>query len=362
MKIALIGRYGKGEIIAGPERFARELFKELKNQNQQVVFIEYFFSGYKYSSIFKKLFGKEEAYNNTIIRLGIVPFLLTLHSRKFDVLHIVNSQRFIIFLLVLNPFFSVRIITTLHGFIRNEIPTKNIWTKRDFIDIWVEKLLIKKSSLIIFPSSLLLSTFRQFYNITVEKNIVIHNGISGIFFEQQTVFPSIENTIKLVFYNGSNNAINRGLDKLLELMNNLKYEFELYVIGDKVEVKYQKNIRIIFADPMSQVELINFVSDKHFIIKSSAADSFSILIAECMALGVIPIISENIGIKDVIIHGENGFIYNSSSSIDLATLMNEIYQSKYDLNQISANARKTSGKLTWEKITEEYISVYKSIL
>ncbi len=32
MKIALIGRYGEGDILSGPERVARELYQQLKDQ------------------------------------------------------------------------------------------------------------------------------------------------------------------------------------------------------------------------------------------------------------------------------------------------------------------------------------------
>ena len=362
MNILLVGRYGEGDILTGPERVARELFSELTKNNIQAVFIEYYFSGYKGSSLLKKMFGKEYIYNRLILRLGIFPFLFMLHQKKFEIIHIVNSQRFILFLLMLNPFFSGRIVTTMHGFIRNEIPTKNIWKKRYFIDLWVEKFLVKKSKLLIFPSKLLFETFNKHYIISQKKYQIIPNGVSKIFWNRATSFPHFENSIKLVFYNGFSNAINRGLDKLLDLMNSLKCEVQLFVIGDKVEVKPEKNIQIYFTDPMSHAGLINFVSDKHFIIKSSVFDSFSILIAECMTLGLIPIISENVGIKDVIKHGENGFVYNSSSSNELSELMNEIYHGKYNLDLISANAKETSKNLNWEKITEEYISAYKSIL
>jgi len=362
MKIVLVGRYGEGNILTGPERVARELYSELTKSSVKAVFIDYYFSGYEGSSLFKKGFGKENINNGLVLRLGIFPFLFMLFQKKFEIIHIVNSQRFILFLLLFNPFFSGKIITTLHGFIRNEIPAKNFWKKRYILDLWVERFLVKTSKLLIFPSTLLLNTFKQFYKIPDKKNFVIHNGISTVFLEQKKVFPSIENGTKIVFYNGFNSAINRGLDKVLDLMNNLKYEVVLYVIGVKVEVKPQKNIKIFFVDSMPHVELIKFVSDKHFILKSSAVDSFSILIAECMALGLIPIISENIGIKDVIKHGKNGFIYNSSSSLALTKLMDEIYRGDYDLNLISSNAKETSRTLSWENTTKEYISAYKSIL
>lgn len=362
MKIVLVGRYGEGDILTGPERVARELFSELTKNNIQAVFVDYYFSGYEGSSLLKKIFGKEYIHNSLILRLGIFPFLFMLHQKKFEIIHIVNSQRFILFLLLLNPFFSGRIVTTVHGFIRNEIPSKNIWKKRYFIDLWVEKFLVKKSKLLIFPSKLLFETFNKHYKISQKKYQIIPNGVSKIFWNRATSFPHFENSIKLVFYKGFNDGINRGLDKLLDMMKYMKNEVELFVIGKKVEVKPEKNIKIYFTNSMSHAEMINFVSDKHFIIKSCAYDTFPIIVAECMTLGLIPIISENIGIKDIIEHGINGFVYNSSSSNELSELMNEIYQGKYDLNLISANAKETSKALGWEKITEKYLSAYKSIL
>ena len=361
MKIALIGRYGESEIVTGPERFARELFLELKKRNNQVVFIEYFFSGYKDSSIFKKLFGKEDAYKNTIIRLGIIPFLLTVHSSKFEIIHIVNGQRFILFLLLLNQFIKGRIVTTPHGFLRNEIPVKNIWTKRYFIDLWVEKLLIKKSSLLIFPSNMLFDIFKKHYEIN-NKCQIIPNGVSNIFYSTDSSFLKIENSIKIVFYNGFDNSINRGLNELLFLLKNVKHRIKLFVIGDSTKQSSFNNIELNFVSLMSNDDLKKFLQDKHFIIKSTSFDTFSIFVAECMTAGLIPIVNENIGIKSFIEDKVNGFIYSRNSGEELPDLINDLFKNKYDLESISNNAKKIYERLNWQNIGEEYISAYKKVL
>ena len=126
MKIALIGKYDESKILSGPERVARELYSELKNKNHHVFFLGYFFSGYEGASLFKKLFGKEYSYNNSILKLGIIPLLLFLTKNKFDIIHIVNSQRFILFPLLLQFLYSGKILTTFHGFMKYELPEKNI--------------------------------------------------------------------------------------------------------------------------------------------------------------------------------------------------------------------------------------------
>ena len=362
MKIVLVGRYGDGDILTGPERVARELFSELTKNNIQAVFVDYYFSGYEGSSLLKKIFGKEYIHNSLILRLGIFPFLFMLHQKKIEIIHIVNSQRFILFLLLLNPFFSGRIVTTVHGFIRNEIPAKNIWKKRYFVDLWVEKLLAKKSNLLIFPSKLLFETFNKHYKISQKKYQIIPNGVSKSFLENERQFPTTEKSLKLVFYNGLDKSINRGLQDLLFLLEKIKYEIELFIIGEQKTINHSSNIKIVYLPPTSHNELITFLKDKHFVIKSVSFDSFSVFVAECMSLGLIPLISDNVGVKDFIEHNVNGFVYDSNSNFELADLLNQIAEGKYDLCSISANAKKTSGRFNWGKITQEYISAYKSTL
>ena len=111
---------------------------------------------------------------------------------------------------------------------------------------------------------------------------------------------------------------------------------------------------------MSQDSLSEFLSDKHFVIKSNEFDSFSIFTAECMAMGVIPIISENTGIKELIDNNVNGFVLKQKENISLQ--LKNIFENKFDLDKISLNTSKIYEKLNWEKISEQYISLYKSVL
>lgn len=361
MKIALIGRYGEGEIVAGPERVARELYSELKN-NYQVVFIEYYFSGYKYSSLYKKIFGKETPENSSILRLGILPFLRLLIKGRFEIIHIVNSQRFILFLFLIKPFIQSKLVATLHGFLKFENPKKNFWMKRYFIDLWVEKLLIEKSDVLFFPSKLLYETFNGYYKISEERCKIIPNGVSSIFNKEKSSYPSIYDKFKLVFFNGSESSINRCLIELLLVLQKVKPGIELYIIGRKVELKVWHNIEIEFVDSMTQSELVSFFRDKHFVIKGPAYDSFSLFVVEGMLRGLIPIVNEKIGIKDFINNEINGFIYDSESPDDLANLLNRIFDRKYDLQEVSANAKRIYEDLNWDKIANKYMQAYQSVL
>ena len=108
--------------------------------------------------------------------------------------------------------------------------------------------------------------------------------------------------------------------------------------------------------------MIRLLDDKHFVVKSPTFEPFSIFVAECMISGVIPIVNQNVGIKDFIKHNFNGFIYDSLSLTDLSRLIEEIFEGKYDLDIISTNAKKIFETLNWNKVTRQYYQSFKGIM
>ena len=352
MKIALIGRYGEGDIIPGPERVARELYQQFKKNNIDVTFIEYFFTSYSDYSFLKKIFGKKKKGNN-VLRLGILPLIFRLLKERYDVIHFINTQRFQIIIFSLKQFLKAKFVSSFHGFCKNE--TKLISVKRSFLDLWIEKLSVTKSDILIFPSKLLLNLFEKEYEIN-QKHAMVPNGVEEDFIREQIV-PDFSKEYKFVYYN----SFDVGLEELLNEFSS-NPNFRLFVIGKGREIENKNNVDITFINPMDKGSLFNFLSDKQFVIKSSAFDSFSIFVAECMCSGVIPIVSENIGIKDFIENGMNGFVYDSSVPNNLNEIFNDIQTGKYDLNTISANAKKIYEQLNWGKISKQYLSIYKSVL
>lgn len=356
MKVALIGRYGEGEILPGPERVARELYLQLKQNNINVTFIEYFFSGYGDYSLFKKIFGKKINHNN-VLRLGIVPMTVKLIREQPDIIHFVNIQRFSLLIFFLKPFLKAKFISTLHGLNKTEVKESGL--KRTFLDIWVEKKSISKSDALIFPSKYLFDLFNVNYSLPENKCSVIHNGISEVFAKNKIKFRDKE-VYNFVYYN----SFGKGLKELLnELHVVFKLPVRIFVIGNSEKVEnLNSNIEIYFVPPMSQTSLLQFLSDKHFIIKSSVFgfDAFPTITIECMAMGIIPVVSESTGIKEIIENKNNGFIYREGN--ELSKLLKEIFDGKFNLNEISMNASRIYEKLNWDNVSEKYNTLYKSVL
>jgi len=360
MKIALVGRYGEGEIVAGPERVARELYLQLKEQNVNVTFIEYFFSYYSDYTLLKKIFGNKIT-NEGILRLGILPLIFKLLKERFNIIHFVNSQRFTLIIFFLKPFLKAKLIATVHGFYKFELP--NVRRERQFLDLFTERFLIGKSNVIVFPSELLLGVFSNEYSFYKQKFRVIPNGI-GKEFSNESITTDFNNEISLIFYNAFDQAINKGLKNLVDELSAINYvSIKLFVIGIEEKIHHRNdNLEIIFKGFVNHRSLIKILEEVQFVIKSNAFEPFSIVVAECMTMGVIPIICENTGIKDLVENGVNGFIYESSVSNSLVRLLNDICSNKYDLSVISSNAKKIYEELNWEKVTKQYIFLYQSLI
>ncbi|MCX8011460.1 MAG: glycosyltransferase [Ignavibacteria bacterium] len=171
----------------------------------------------------------------------------------------------------------------------------------------------------------------------------------------------IKDTMKIVFYNGVSADIERGLMKVIEILNVVSHsvKIELFILGQSANIPTaSKNLIIIQEFLKSKEQLIEFLKDKHFCIKSNVFDSFSIFAAECMASGLILVISDNVGLSHFIKNGENGFIYNKNNSTEAIHILSDIVKGKYNLNQISKNASEIVKILNWKLISEQYLEEY----
>ncbi len=73
MKIAVVGRYGEGEILSGPEKVARNLFSQISKSNPNSRFLTYFFKTNRKRKAKELLFGSETVSTNPrIYRLGVL--------------------------------------------------------------------------------------------------------------------------------------------------------------------------------------------------------------------------------------------------------------------------------------------------
>lgn len=362
MKIVLLGRLHEGEIPFGPQKVAQQLYSHLLKHNIKVEFIEYFFKIYKNSTWVKRFLGYETSADN-VKRFGIIRLFIYLLRTQPDIIHIVTLERFILSVFFYKFLLRSKIIVTFHSILKYEIPrrTNKPTNFGKFKDYLLEYFAIKFSDRLIFLSTPHYNLARKFYKFSENKTTVIPNGLE---IQEKPKLKDFNFScgINIVFYNG-NDEIDRGFEQLLLTLEKVNVPVNLYVLGGKKYIAERKTfLKIHYVGMIPHNELSEFLSKMHIVIKSNVIDSFSIFVGECMSLGLIPVLSEKIGISEYIENEVNGFVYKNENIEEVKMILENIYNGQYDIQKISQNAQNIVDELNWGNVSKKYIEVYKSVL
>ncbi len=366
MNVVYLGRYNKNNILSGPEKVARRIFDNI-SESEKSFFIEYFFDGKKFG-IFKKLFGKElvcSVNNSDVFRFGLFPLLLKLTVIKPKIIHIITFERFALISFVYKLFFQVKIVYNMHGLIIYE---NKYFRKQNFFynlkDRIIEKIYIKYSDIVLFLSRNFRSILGKYYKTEENKLKFIKNGVDYDFFNASKKRVFNKNNILKIIFIADIQRKEKGFLFLKKTIEMLKFSVELYVVDKKENKIFFENtlVKVFCLDKMDKIELSDFLVDKDIFISASNYEPFSIVGVECMAAGAIPVLSKETGASELIVDGVNGFIFNygeSNKLIDILKKLNDNYELR---KSVSKEAMKIYDILNWQKIKEEYIDIYNSLL
>lgn len=363
MKIVLLGRFPDSKILSGPHKFASELLNNLLEFSEslklEVWGIDYFFKDLDNSSFTSRLLGKELLnFDRHIIRMGWIRIIYFLISFKPDILHVVSAERYITYILFFRRVFSGKMIVTFHSSLKYELRNRKL--SNIYIDLLLERVLLKKTDQKVFVSHLLYKLFVNLYDNEINSYSVLYMGnMSDFKHNNEDKWDKINN-YNFVFYSGFDSSIDRGLDFILKVFTELEDErFTLHIIGS-INNKTEIRPHVLYYPMIDPGEFCSFFNDKHFIIKSPAFDSFAIFVLETMNYLVIPIINKNTGMSEILVNNENGFIYDSQR--DLMTLFQSICDNSFDLKSMAIKAKIIANEYSWIKTTKTYIEEYENLI
>jgi UDP-glucose:(heptosyl)LPS alpha-1,3-glucosyltransferase len=369
-KIAVvIPKYG---LVGGAEQFASELTGRLADQ-----------PGYNFHVFANRWQGPRAGINFHHVSIVSFPkFLTTISFACFtrrqlsaDSFSLVHSHERI---------FAAD-IWTLHGVPHRywiNCVRKKKMSLYDMATSWVEKKMVMEGNCqkFIAVSNLTRDIFLQEYNIDPQKITVIHPGVdlndyatadrklirSDI--RKEYGFGSEEPII--VF--ASMNFEIKGLDAIMLSLAKLKtkqHSFKLLVVGKGNVKKYTQMAReaniaedVVFTGPLSKGKLIRLYLAGDMYIMLSKFDTFGMVVLEAMAAGLPVIISNNVGAKDIVEEGKNGFIISDTSDADyiaskISLLLNENIRSS-----MCRKAFDTAAQNTWAHVTAKYSKIYSGVL
>jgi len=252
----------------------------------------------------------------------------------------------------------------------------------DLTTAWVEKKLVYAGNCkkFIAVSSLTKDIFLQEYNIAPELVEIIHPGVDLNDFAKQdkaSVRQSIRrelgiNRVDPVILFASMNFEIKGLDNIMFSLAKLKAQnrrFKLIVAGKGNIKKYTRLAQetkiiedVVFTGPVKKEKLIKMYLAGDFYIMLSKFDTFGMVVLEAMAAGLPVIISSNVGAKDLVREGENGFVINDTTDSDYIAAKIALLLTENTRRPLAEKAYQTATLNTWGQVAARYQEVYRKVL
>lgn len=278
---------------------------------------------------------------------------------SIDIIHVQNNWQLAIAFAVKCQLFlkrKVAIIYTLHGF-RHNSPIKS----RIAQVVIGSALLISANHIICMTEYL-----RKKFKLLSYKISIIPLGVKDNYFLDNYKPPTTEK-LKLIFPAQFRHGKNQ--DLILRAFNhyikqNGDTNSTLTLPGNGPLIDNMKDLskslgienQVFFPGLLSKDEIKRLYLDSNIAIVASNSETFGQSIVEPFVLGRC-VVSTPVGIApEIIIDGENGYIY--SSEYELAAVLSNLQYNRECLVKIGHNNFRNREKFSWHSITTLYINEF----
>lgn len=199
---------------------------------------------------------------------------------------------------------------------------------------------------------------RQLKSLDIKNTKVIYNGINFNTKISKKIPYSII-TVGTFTYDKNIDVVIKSFKKVLQVIPNSN----LTIIGegvlkDKLEKEADSIKNITFTGFLPNMKVLEYLSKSEIFVLPSSPEGFGICYAEAMNNKCITIGTLNEGIDGFIKNKENGFLVNINET-EIANLIIDIFNNKYDVKKIREKAYFDTSKLTWDQNAKEYIKLLR---
>ncbi len=205
---------------------------------------------------------------------------------------------------------------------------------------------------------------KQINALGVENTKVVYNGINQYHLE---AVDKEENRYNILTVAGFVRRKNIDLIlKSVKIVLNKYKNVKLTIVGEGIEranleklvAELKMTENVIFMGEIPNHEVQKLMNENYLFILTSVAEGFGIVYPEAMRAGCITIGTKNEGIDGFLKDGENGFLVNPDVE-EIAKLIKQIYEGKFDLEKMRGKAMEAVKELTWENNVKGYIEIFE---
>lgn len=191
----------------------------------------------------------------------------------------------------------------------------------------------------------------MYSNINTDKIFICRYGID---IENQIVTKRHTEKIKIGFIGDVSQK--KGFIDFIHIAERLgtdKYEF--VVIGKYLEddVLYKKTKEMLnYKGYLTHDEVLKVCEDMDILIFPSLSDGFGLSVIEAMSKKVLPFVSTNAGVADIIKDAYNGFLFNTSDIEKIISQCEFLQEHRMALSNMQNEAYESVSNLHWEDYDE----------
>ena len=200
------------------------------------------------------------------------------------------------------------------------------------------------------------------------KNEIIFLGLDNSFLGEFKS-PAFNGIKRMVFpgefRKGKNqDVLMRALKKYMDKTGDCNVE--LYLPGEGQKLRGYKRLasklgleeKVFFPGFLTKNQMIELYRKCQFAIVPSNVETFGLCITEPFVLGRV-VISRHVGVADdIIIHGENGFLYDTED--ELVELLIKILLDEEKCTRVARKAFDGRDVFRWSSLTEKYLALIDS--
>ncbi|MCK9197470.1 MAG: glycosyltransferase family 4 protein, partial [Syntrophales bacterium] len=166
----------------------------------------------------------------------------------------------------------------------------------------------------------------------------------------------------------------KGLDSLLGGLGKLKQlypeqPFHLLIVGKGNQRKYEQVAKqtgvsdhVTFTGVVSRKDLEYIYATGDLYAMLSKFDTFGMVVLEAMAKGLPVVISGNVGARDLVREGVNGFVIENTGDAESVAKVLYYALQKDVITPMSIAARQTALEYTWERSARQVADIYREII
>lgn len=211
--------------------------------------------------------------------------------------------------------------------------------------------------------------------LKINKKSIIYNGIKLKKFENNRTFDVNKACLNIIKVSRITHTI-KGQDILIKALAECQkrgikftcnfvggvYEYDTESINYLTKLIKEYNLEEEVSFLGNRNDIPDLLAQNDLFVLASRTEAMPLVLLEAMASG-LPVISSDIpGAKALIVHEENGVLFESENHIDLANKIDDLYHHKDKMKRIAENGFSFVQDFDISVMCKKYLDVYKEIL